>query len=474
VSSLSYALERELPPTAKWIALAAPAGVVLGIAAAFNPMLAVGFAVAFAFAIGVAVRPSSLLLVLVAAVFVELIQIGGVTITRLVAPIALVVVLAAAVKREYAIRAAPPLAWAIGYALWALASGLWSGDKGGTIYLLSSLAIALVFMAAFASMLTTRAELERILTALAILSFVLGVLSILAFIGRPLLGFGVLQEGRSQGGTGDPSFFAATQLIALPLILVLAANTDRLWYRNALYAVALANLGSVLTTNSRGGTIQLALVMILLLALPARTIFRSVGQKRLALTGLTVGLTIFFVHYSADLLPRLETIWSRSQDQTGSGRLAIWPAAWDAFYENPVTGIGYGVFINQSVDRILDSPESQITGFNVHPEEVHNVFLGTATELGVVGLALFLGLLASTARMLRRAARRAREQGAYFVGGVADALFVGLLAWCVGSLFIETETSRPLWILIGICLALPKLIPEPTPEPEPPLAPGLG
>jgi putative inorganic carbon (hco3(-)) transporter len=465
VSSLSYAFERRRPSDLKWIALAAPAGVVLGAAAAIDPMLAVVFAFAFAFGVSVALRPSSLLLLLVAAVFVELIQIGGVTITRLIAPIALVVVLAAAVKKEYAIRPAPPLAWAIGYSMWALASGLWSGDRGGTIYLLSSLAIALVFMAAFASMLTTRVELERIVTALAILSFVLGVLSILAFIGRPLLGFGVLQEGRSQGGTGDPSFFAATQLIALPLILVLAANTNRRWYRNALYAVALANLGSVLTTNSRGGTIQLALVMILLFALPARTIFRSVGQKRLALAGLTVGLSIFFVHYSADLLPRLETIWSRSQDQTGSGRLAIWPAAWDAFYSSPVTGIGYGVFVEQSVDRILDSPESQITGFNVHPEEVHNVFLGTATELGVVGLTLFLGLLASTARMLRRSARRARERGAYFVGGVADALFVGLLAWCVGSLFIETETSRPLWIVVGICLALPKLIPEPEPPP---------
>jgi putative inorganic carbon (hco3(-)) transporter len=465
VSSLSYAFDRGRPSGLKWIALAAPAGVVLGAAAAIDPMLAVVFAFAFAFAVSVALRPSSLLLLLVAAVFVELIQIGGVTITRLVAPIALIVVLAAAVKKDYAIRPAPPLAWAIGYAMWALASGLWSGDKAGTTYLLSSLAIALVFMAAFASMLTTRVELERILTALAILSFVLGTLSILAFVDRPLFGFGVLQEGRAQGGTGDPSFFAAMQLIALPLILVLAATTNRRWYRNALYVVALTNLGSVLTTNSRGGTIQLVLVMILLFALPARTIFRSVGQKRLALAGLTVGVTIFFVHYSADLLPRIETIWSRSEDQTGSGRLAIWPAAWEAFYAHPVNGIGYGVFVKQSVDRVLDNPESQVTGFNVHPEEVHNVFLGTATELGVVGLTLLLGMLASTARMLRRSARRAREQGAYFVGGVADALFVGLLAWCVGSLFIETETSRPLWIVIGICLALPKLIPEPEPPP---------
>jgi hypothetical protein len=43
---------------------------------------------------------------------------------------------------------------------------------------------------------------------------------------------------------------------------------------------------------------------------------------------------------------------------------------------------------------------------------------------------------------------------------VGNALIVGLVGWCVGSMFIETETSRPIWILIGMTLALPRLIPE--------------
>ena len=120
-----------------------------------------------------------------------------------------------------------------------------------------------------------------------------------------------------------------------------------------------------------------------------------------------------------------------------------------------------------SIDRIYSTPESNITGFNVHREEVHNVYLGTATELGIPGLVFFLGLLVSTFASLRRTARRAREAGEEFIANVANALVVGLASWCVGSLFIETETSRPLWILIGITLALPKLIPEPETPSEP-------
>ena len=467
MSLLVDVADRARPVNGRWLVVAGAVGVLLGGATAVNPMLGLGLTVALCVAVAVLLQPSSLLIVLVASVFLELIEVGGITITRLIAPIALIVVVASAVKKENAIRVQGPLIWATAYAIWALASGFWTVSVGGTTYLLQSLAIALVYMLSFASLLNTRRELERVLIALSVLSFVLGVLSTLAFIDRPLFGFGLLQEGRVQGGTGDPSFFAATQLIALPLILVLAANTKRPLFRNLLYLVALVNLGSVLSTVSRGGIISLVLVMLLLMVMPARRMFRSPAQKRYALAAMLVGGSIFFAHYSADLTPRLETIYNRGSDETGSGRLAIWPAAWDAFNERPFSGIGYGAFAETSIDRIYSTPGANITGFNVHREEVHNVYLGTATELGIPGLVFFLGLLVSTFASLRRTARRAREAGEEFVANVAYALVVGLASWCVGSLFIETETSRPLWILVGITLALPKLIPEPEPPSEP-------
>jgi O-antigen ligase len=453
------AVERVKPLPVRWWIVGAGAGALLGAVTAVNSTLGLGLAVMLGVVVAIMLSPSSLLLVLVASVFMELIKIGGLTITRLIAPVALFVVIAAAVRKGTQIRPAPPIFWAGAYALWALASSLWTVSPAGTTYLLSSLAIALVFMLSFASLLSTRRDLERVLYALAVLSLALGVLSTLAFIGRPLFGFGLLQEGRVQGGTGDPSFFAAAQLIALPLILVLASRQTGS-KRYLLYLVALVNIGSVLSTVSRGGTIQLVVVLVLLLALPARTIFTSPTQKRVAMAALVAGMAVFFVHYSADLAPRLETIYSRSQDKTGSGRLAIWPAAVDAFHERPFLGIGYGAFVRTSVDRIYATPGASIENFNVHPEEVHNVFLGTAAELGIPGLAIFLSLLFSTALALRRTAKRARELGDDFISSVANALVVGLIGWCVGSMFIETETSRPIWIVIGLSLALPKLIPE--------------
>jgi hypothetical protein len=40
-----------------------------------------------------------------------------------------------------------------------------------------------------------------------------------------------LQAGRAQGGVGDPNFFANIQLVVLPIVLVLAADTKVRWMR---------------------------------------------------------------------------------------------------------------------------------------------------------------------------------------------------------------------------------------------------
>jgi O-antigen ligase len=123
-----------------------------------------------------------------------------------------------------------------------------------------------------------------------------------------------------------------------------------------------------------------------------------------------------------------------------------------------VGGIGYGAFVETSIDRMYETENTTIGGFKVHPEQVHNTFLGALAELGAVGFVLFVGLLASTVLALMRTATRARRIGDHLVGGVANALVIGLTAWCIGAFFISAETARPIWIVIGLSLALPKLI----------------
>jgi O-antigen ligase len=470
VSTIAAALDRAVPVASiRWALLAATGAGLVGVALAWNLTAGVGVAILIAVAVAVVLRPANILGVLVGAVYLELFKIGGVAVTRLVAPIALIVVLAAAVKKETAIRWSSPLGWAIAYAVWALASGLWTESMSGTTYALASLAIAFVYMLAFASLITSKAELNRVLFIVAMFSLALGVLSILAFTGRHPLGLTLAGEGRAGGGTGNPNFFAAIQVITLPLILVLAVYEQRTVRRGLLVVAAIINLGSILSTLSRGGTLSLLLVVILLVALPARSIFHTRGRKALAIGLILLAGTAFVVRYSADVAPRLLSIVGGSeQTDAGSGRLGIWPAAWNEFTEHPWTGIGFGAFVEVSVERILDTPISQdFELFATEPKEVHNAYLGTLTELGLPGLVLFMGLFISTVVSLLRTAKRAHAAAEPYVASVAMAIVVGLAGWAIGSVFAESETARPRWIMIGICLALPKLLPSPRPDPVP-------
>jgi O-antigen ligase len=123
-------------------------------------------------------------------------------------------------------------------------------------------------------------------------------------------------------------------------------------------------------------------------------------------------------------------------------------------------GVGFGAFISVSNYYLFNTPGVDLGKFPPHASgiEAHSAYIGTTAELGPFGLFLFVGMIVSTGLALRRTANRAREVGAHFLSRMSNALILSLLGWALSSTFIETETARPLWIVIGLSLALPKLV----------------
>lgn len=448
---------------------------LVGLAAGINPLYGLVLVLVLVFCVTAALRPSSILGLLIVSLFLEIISFGGVSISRLVAPIAIVVVLVEFIRGRARMGVELPLVAAAAYTTWAVASGLWTVSGAGTTYLLSSLAIALVYMVAFAALLNTRRQLERSIYILGFAALLIGASSILAFGGYPSL-FAV-KEGRASGGVGDPSYFANVQLVALPLVIVVAAATRSVWIRWMLYISVLVIIGSVLTSLSRGGLIALLLVVALVPLLPARTLFASPRAKAIMLLVIAVGTIALSTRAAVreGIVHRFASVVSPSGgdagSQRGSGRDNIWAAARLSIGERPLLGLGYGAFVHSSNELMLRTPGVDLTFYKLreHGAEAHNAYLGTTAELGFPGLALFVLLLLSLLITNRRTAARARESGHLFVARFANALILSLVGWGISSIFITTETSRPLWIMIGLTLALPKLAEEPleTAEPRP-------
>ena len=84
------------------------------------------------------------------------------------------------------------------------------------------------------------------------------------------------------------------------------------------------------------------------------------------------------------------------------------------------------------------------------PHVVHNVYLQTMVEVGLIGLGLFLAIIVS-ARWPPRCAPR----GGSSAGGTTSprrsrrAVFVGLLAALVASFFISNGNGFQIWVLLA-------------------------
>jgi len=91
---------------------------------------------------------------------------------------------------------------------------------------------------------------------------------------------------------------------------------------------------------------------------------------------------------------------------------------------------------------------------------VHNAYLESLVELGVIGAALFIGLLVAMALSLRATSRRAQRARLALTSAFGRAMALGLAGFAFTSFFLSTETDRTLWVLVGLTIALPRVLGE--------------
>ena len=434
-----------------WAGAGAATAIVVGLAASRSPGLAVVLTALVALPFLLLTRISLIFGLLVGSVFIEAVDIGGVAVTRLIAPLALVVVVCALLVGRASLAGDRLWIWVGAYAAWAVASGFWTLDPSGTGFLIASLAIGVTYAFAFATLIDAERDLQTVLGFLTVGAVATGIYSIMTYL------FGGLE--RAGGGTGDPNLFAAFQLVALPLVLVAGTEARQRWQRLLYYASSLIIAASVLTSLSRGGVITFAALLLVVLVVPSRhSVFRSRAHKAVVVFAI-LAASAGAVKLTEDrLLPRIDEVFTTS-GRTGSGRLNEWGGAWTAFQERPLLGLGFGAFPAQSTDLMLRTQGVDLANYELRPYGVraHNTYLESVAELGVVGLVLFLGLLVSCGRSLWRAARMAARINNQPLRRIANALLVALLAWSISAVFLSVQTSRSLWMLVGLSIAVVKL-----------------
>ena len=439
------------------IAVVLAAGV--GLATAEDPRLGAAACLAL-IALPVAlVRPRYVPPVLVVSVFAASMELGTVTVGRLVAPLGMLAVIVYVLQRPITLKNSTGLiATGAGYVVLAFASLMWSVEPRATIDSLLTLSVSVGYAATFAFLIKDEKDLRRLLWVTTFSSLALAMLWITSY---------ATGVDRRFNEAGDPNFFAALQVVSLPLVLVLASTTKNHLHRLFLVGAIAVIAGSIISTLSLGGLITMAAAALIITVLPSSTLFRSRGQKGAFILAALIGLGGLFVVAKEDIDRRLDIKFS--QEDAAGGRGDLWGAAIHGYKQRPVTGLGYGGFYASSFQLLRTTPGVDLERhlrFLGLGEYAHNAYIGSLAELGPLGVVLFVGMLLFALRTLWRSAHRAAEAGETFKRAVSNALIVAILSFSVSSFLLSTETSRTLWMLLGLTAAVATMTDYPERRPS--------
>ncbi|MFL5770879.1 MAG: O-antigen ligase family protein [Chloroflexota bacterium] len=457
----------------------------LGAVAAFGGVAAVAVAVAAVALIWMLLRPQFATLVVLAILYSNAAAIA-VQLHEWPYPIAallpLMLVLPLAwylLQRGEPLIVTPALRLILLLFVAELLSTIVSRDPGNAADALFKFAVEGVFLVvAVTNVVRDIATVRRAVWVLLIIGAGLGVLSgyqqLTGSYDQDFLGFAqvsraVIETGtgvdvsgqpRLAGPIGEKNRYAQILIVLLPLAFTRMWDERTVLVRIAAAAMAVAISIGIALTFSRGAAVAFAMMVVVMVAL------RYIRLKQLVpvALGAVIVLTLFPT-YTARLVT-IESIGGAAStggqegdpDDSIRSRLNEMLAAGLAFADHPLLGTGPGMFPTYYPRYAAD------IGIKIEhtDREAHNLFLGVAADLGIVGLTLFLGIIWVVLRDLRRARRRWIDERPE-IANLATGFALAIVAYLGSGLFLHLAFERYYWLLIGLAAATAWIALQPAP-----------
>lgn len=331
---------------------------------------------------------------------------------------------------------------AAGLVVWALASSLWAADQEVAIASALRLGQGVVLLFVVYSALREPKHLRWVLGA-----YVGGALVAAAFA---LISLGSTGSDRLGGTNTNPNELAAAFLPAIMVCAFTFLGERRPVLRWATSVGGSMLLLALLMTGSRGGLVGLAVALVaaVIVAGPSRL---KIVAAALVIVG--IGVVYYATYAPQDYVDRLEAV----SNDGGTGRSDLWEVALVIADDRPVTGVGAGNFpVVEARYAVGEVDIARIDLVLDKTKVVHSIYLSLLSELGVVGLSLFLCLVVGAFASIIQALRRLRGSDWPFQLLVRGFL-VGVVAIMTAYTFSTAEYEKQLWLLLGTGLALPAI-----------------
>lgn len=367
-------------------------------------------------------------------------------------------------RRQTLTRMTPEFAGVLALGGVILATAPFSIWFGGAVSVFTDLylKVALVYLLAVNVIVSPR-RVERLTWLLVLAIGYIGFRAVLDYVrGVNLIARGSRVQGAVGGLMQNPNDLALHMVVFMPLAAFVALRSGPPIKRLIAAGAAFAMMGAVVASGSRGGFIGL-MVMLLVLA-----VFAARQRPAMVFAGALVVLCALPILPSS-YWRRVSSITDPSKDdyQSSEARKRLFGEAFDAFVENPITGVGAGQFKDYK-------PEKRVEAWH----ETHNIWLQVASELGIFGLGVFTFLMVrafsgvwQTRRLLARvraaaaAAKRPSprrkpivapeisQEDAQFLDAHSAAMAASLAGFFVCSFFSSVAYNWTFYYLLVLAVA---------------------
>ena len=314
------------------------------------------------------------------------------------------------------------------YAGDAVLSPMWTLDRTATLHGAVEVAKHFLFFLALVNTATTPRRVRIAMGLYAAAAIAPGWGTFNNYIHDQLLVEGF--RGRWLGVMADPNHDAMALVGAVPLLMFLAVGKGhRVWVRAVGAIGVMCCLMGIVATHSRGGSVGLAVAVVMFALL----------SRRKALAGVAVLIAAAGVLLFAprSYWQRNETIAGYAEDLSVEGRMEAWQVAGRILHERPLLGVGeagflaaWGPYAPVDSDRLFG-----------HRYVAHNLFLEVLGELGLVGLFGMVGFICCALW----SAWRGRNGE---LGGESRAVLAAMCGYLVCQQFSGYSLS---WFLYALC-----------------------
>jgi putative inorganic carbon (HCO3(-)) transporter len=282
-------------------------------------------------------------------------------------------------------------------------------------------------------LITDRARLVRLAEVFVVSSAAAAVVGTFRFL--------TSMTGRASGPIGEANDFAYMLATATPLALYLAWRQRE---RRALWLLASGVLLiTIALTLSRGAIVGLGLAA-LWAALHSRTIAKGLVA---AIAGVVLLGGVVLAVDSKWVDDRLNAK-TAVVDENWASRKALWRGAIDMFQEEPLLGVGTGLYPHRAAEFVYDEP------WRIVEPVAHNAYLEVLAEDGVIGLTLFVAFIGGSWVILARARRAARRADDADGAWLALAVQASAIVAVVSAAFLSVQVAPPIWLTAAMGLAL--------------------